>query len=445
MLAVALAASVARAETRPPYGGRAVASLPSPPASLDPLAAQSAAEIALAGLVFDTLYRLDADGRPVPHLAVALPAATTDPLVVRIAVRDGARFHDGRPVRAADVAASLGRAHDSWPLARVARVGTDAGEVVITLRQPAPELAAWLAQPQLGITPLGRAPAPGKPPVGSGPFKVKRLDARAVELEASGDHFAGRPYLDGLTLRWFEDGGEEARAYEAGEADLSLRGAVAFSGHEPKHPTTVHEGPATLLTYIGFGTAHKLEPGFRRGVSAALNRATLRHVGTGEHVVPTAYPTAAGGPAEIAVPLRADGPLELLVDRGRPDDVDVATRVVAALDRAGVAASYTALPSADYARRVAARQCDLYIGQLVAPPGELAGYLAAFAAGGERFDAATAADAAAAFAARRPIVPLFYRSQRASHKKTLGGVGFDAFGMIGWADAYLWTGPDSDP
>src|SRR5262249_50858907 len=170
------------------------------------------------------------------------------------------------------------------------------------------------------------------------------------------ENVAGRPYLDGLTLRWFEDATEEARAYEAGESDLSLRGATAFTGHEPKYPTTVHEGPPTVMTYIGFGAAHPrdADPVFRAGVSAAMNRAALRYIGTGERVVPASMP--AGALTETAAPVKADGPLELIVDRSRPDDVDVATRVVAALDRAGVAVSYLALAPAEYARRIGAGQ-----------------------------------------------------------------------------------------
>jgi MarR-like DNA-binding transcriptional regulator SgrR of sgrS sRNA len=471
-LPILLVAVAAHAETRPPYGGRAIASLPSAPASLDPVAAQSAAELALVGLVFDTLYRLDGDGHPVPHLAEGPPILTPNLLEARIAIRDGALFHDGRPLRPADVSASLRRAKatpaTAWALASVVAIGSVENQVVLTLRRPTPELAALLATPQLAVTPVGRAP--GKLAIGSGPFKVKRFapEARRIELEAAADHFAGRPYLDALVLRWFEDPDDEARGYEAGEADLSLRGAVAFAGHEPKYPTTVNEGPATVLEYIGFGAAHKItaDPGFRRGVSLAMNRAALRHVGAGERVAPTTSPVSPdlGGPATTDLAAHAAeaqaalarakeaGALELIVDRSRPDDVDVAARVVAALDRAGVALSYSALAPAELARRVAAGQCDLYIGQLALPSPDPLGQLAvAFAAGGDGWAAGKLAEgplgadaAAAAFAARVPIVPLFHRALRAHHKRTLRGVAFDVLGRLGWADVYVWTGPDTN-
>src|SRR5262249_8111037 len=154
------------------------------------------------------------------------------------------------------------------------------------------QLAALLAAPRLAVTPLGRAP--GSRPVGSGPFKLKKLEPRRVELEAFADCWSGRPYLDGLGLRWFEDPAEEARAYEAGAAALSMRRAVAFAGHEPKYPTTVQEGPALVLQFLGFGSAHPADRDarFRRGVSLAIGRAALRHVGSGEQIVPSASPIA---------------------------------------------------------------------------------------------------------------------------------------------------------
>jgi ABC-type transport system substrate-binding protein len=456
-LLLALLCATAGAETRPPYGGRAVGSLLSAPASFDPLAARSHAEVTLALLLYDGLYRLDADGRPLPALAEGMPQLSADGLEARIALKQGVRFHDGRALAAADVAASLARAQGGWPLAAVASVTAGAdGTVVVRLRRATPELATLLAAPQLGVTPQG-AP-PDRAPVGTGPFRVRKIDlaARRIELEAFADCFAGRPYLDALVLRWFEDPDDEARAYEAGEADFSLRGAVAFAGHEPKYPTASAESGAAVLTYLGFGRAHGAlldDPKVRSAISQAVGRGALRHVGAGERVVPSASPASPdfGGPAPAAADLAARPEaaaadprlrgvsLEVLVDKSRPDDTDVATRVVSALDRAGIAATYRVLPPAQMQRLVAAGLCDLYIGQLAAAgPDPAWAYALAFAAGGERPRDAPTAEA---FAARLPIVPLLHRAVRVHYKRTLRGVGPDALGRLRLADAFLWNGP----
>lgn len=478
LLVVALAAR-AGAETRPPIGGRVVGSLPSAPSTFDPVAARSVADVTLASLLFDGLYRVAPDGRVVPHLAAAPPVLSADGLEARVTLRHGARFSDGRPVRAADASASLRRAMaapaTAWALAAVDRVTHGEGQVVLKLRRPAPELAARLALPQLAVTPLGRAPPP-RNPIGSGPFRVKRLAeaARRLELEAFAEHFAGRPYVDALVLRWFEDPDDEPRGYEAGDADLSLRGAVAFAGHSPKYPTADFEGPAAALTYLGFGRAHGAlldDPDLRAAISLAIGRVGLRHVGSGERVVPSSSPLSPdlGGPSPAVADLAAQperaraalaraaarhpalrgATLELLVDRSRPDDVDVATRVVAALDRVGVAVTYTTLPAPELARRTAAGLCDLFVGELAASSDDpVALVAAAFAAGGDRAlterlvsGVVAPADAVALFAARLPVVPLYHRAVRVHHRKIVRGLGGDVLGRLGLADAYLWAAP----
>jgi MarR-like DNA-binding transcriptional regulator SgrR of sgrS sRNA len=482
-LALLLVAGIAQAESRAPYGGKAVGSLTSAPIAVDPVNAQTWADVSLVGLLFDSLYRIDTEGHVQPDLALTMPIASADGLEARITVRGEATFHDGRPLGAADVVASLRRAQGTpqlaWALAPVKAITARDAAVILTLRRPVPagELAALLALPQLAITEGGKAPNP-RAPIGSGPFRWKRIDpaTRRVELEAFPVHHAGRPYLDALVLRWFEDPESEASEYDAGKADLSLRGAVAFSSREPKYPTDVLDGPATLLVYLGFGRAHAeldADVEFRRAVSLAVNRAALRHVGTGERVIPALLPDAPdlGGATPTAAEveahvdsaaaalarvaqrrpeLAAHAPIELIVDRSRPDDTDVASRLVAALDRAGLVIVATPLAPADYQRRVAEGRCDLYLGQLAAPSTERTHeYAAAFAAGGDAWAATRLADApllvesaAAAFAARLPVVPLYHRAVRVSHKKTILGLLFDPLGRIGLADAFVFSGGD---
>ncbi len=468
-LVALLVASVARGESRPGYGGKLVGSLLSQPTTLDPLLASSHAEVTLVGLLYDGLYRVDAGGRVVPHLAEAMPAMAG--LEARIPLRAGVRFHDGKPLKPADVVATLQRAQRApateWALAPVAKVAAEGQTVVVTLKRAAPELAALLAVPQLAVTPGGRAP--GRGAVGSGPFQFKRIDGQRIELIAFPEHFAGRPYVDGLTLRWRENADAEARAYEAGEADFSLRGAVGFAGHEPKYPTATLEGPATILTFLAFGRAHgdvTADVDFRRAVSLALGRAALRHLGSGERVVPALAPASPDlggptpGPEESAARVdaaraalgrvRAPLPraLELLIDRTRPDDAEVAARIVASLDQLGLVVSYVALPPGDLQRRIAAGQCDLWLGQLVAPGTDATFEVAAaFAAGGDRFATVQIgvaplppASLALAFDARLPVIPLYHRSVRVHHRKIVYGLAFDALGRLGLADAFVFAG-----
>jgi len=478
--ACALAGDAA-AETRPDYGGELVATLTGEPASLDPLAARSHAEVTIAGLLFDTLYRTTADGTVVPHLAAGLPEVRGGK--ARIALRAGVRFHDGRVLTVDDVVASLARVQKSdagWLLAPVSSIEAGDGAVVLGLRGDGGELAALLAAPQAAIVPGGRAPR-AKAAIGSGPFRIDGIDRkrRRIVLVASDDHFAGRPYVDRIELRWFDTADGETRAFEDGTLHLSARGATVFAGAQPKYRTEVTEAPATLLTFVGFGRAHAKvtrDPDFRRALHLAIARGGLSSTGRGERVRPTVDPIPAdlGGDAlgagqgggdvdaavkalaraadrvpELSARRRGSLSLEILVDRTRLDDHEVAERVVRALDKLGLAATITDVGAEDLPARIARGGGDLWIGQLAAPgaaPSLLWG--AVFAAGGdgwvERQLAAGTFDAGKArvqFADRLPILPLLHRAVRIHHRADVRGVGFDASARLGFADLFFFGQP----
>jgi ABC-type transport system substrate-binding protein len=350
---------------------------------------------------------------------------------------------------------------------------------VLTLRGAGGDLAAHLAAPQAAILPGGRPPR--ATPIGSGPFRVAGLDRgrRQLTLLAHDDHFRGRPYVDRVVLTWFDAGDAEPRQFEDGALHLSARGATVFAGAQPKYRSDVAEAPATLLTYVGFGKAHAAvtaDRDFRLAVHLAIARSGLASAGRGERVTPTAHPLpvdlggdalpaalrsgdldqaqramarAAGRVPALARARRGQLSLEILVDRTRLDDHDVAARVVRALDKLGIAATIADLDAAAFAARVARGDGDLWIGQLAAPggaPGLVWG--AAFAAGGDPWAARQLAagplDGAAArreFAARLPILPLMHRSVRLHHRADLRGLAFDASARLGFADVFFFGAP----
>jgi MarR-like DNA-binding transcriptional regulator SgrR of sgrS sRNA len=496
LVALLLGPARVRAEARPAYGGEAVATLLGEPVHVDPVQARSHAEVTLVGLVFDTLYRAgdrDAQGRVqiVPHLAASLPvpAPGQGATVLRIPIRPGVVFHDGSRLGPADVASSLRRlaASDAgWLVAAIDRVDHDAQDVILHLRASAPAegvdaLALALTAPAAAVTPDGQPPRPGAP-VGSGPFRVTRLDRQRgrILLAAHDQHVAGRPYLDRLDLRWFEGANREAAAYEVGSLALSQRGDVAYADHRPKYETYEATGPATLLVYVGAGARGAMShPEARRALSLALDRDGMRGIGTGERVVPAIdpVPAAIGGRAiapeqgrpsmdlaraALARARRADRALEttlaskrsleIVIDRSRPDDREVAEKVAAALFRLGVTAHITALAAADWHERVRQGSADLHVAHLALPaPGPGLALAAAFAAGGDgwaRTRLARGALAGAereaaerAFDERLPVIPLFHRAVRVHHRSDLRGVALDDVARPGFADLFFYRTP----
>ncbi len=478
----ALAPAPAGAESRPKYGSLVEGTLLGAPVAFDPQAAQTHAELTVADLVYDTLYRLSPSGGTTPHLAagpLVLDAAQT---TATIAIRPNVRFHDGAPLAAADVAASLDRLRAGtgrWLLPGVTAVRVASADTVeLTLRAPAPDLEALLALPQTAVTRAGRAP---QAYVGSGPFRVESIDhgKKLLQLRAFEDHFAGRPYLEQLELRWHDTPDAEARRFERGASQISARGAGAFTTSVPMFRAREVEGPAALLMFVGFGAARPelaRSVELRRAIDLALARDPLKSVTSGERVAPARepVPAEAGGAAPSAAArsgdqaaaraqlaaaartVRALDPaargqleLEILIEDTRPDDRELANYVVYALHGLGLRSKITALPARTFRARVAQGQADLWIGQTAMPIASAQlWWAAAFAAGG---DVATAAAAAAgtldpaaarqAFERRLPILPLVFRSVRLWHRTDVHGLKLDASGRPCLADVFVHGQP----
>ncbi|MEO7736012.1 MAG: ABC transporter substrate-binding protein [Kofleriaceae bacterium] len=448
-LVLIAATVIAHGETRPRYGGTVDAALLGAPVTLDPIAAQTSAELTVVGLVFDTLYTIGPDGAVQPHLALGPPVLDAARGTAHVALRRGVVFQDGALLGPGDVADSLERVRG--------------------------KLAWLLALPQTAITRHGQPPALARP-TGSGPFTVESFDPanKKLVLKAFDNHFAGRPYLDRLVLGWFDTPDGEARRFETGASQLSARGVAAFAGARPKYAASEVESPAAVLLFVGFGRLHAPvtgDHGFRKALDLALDRGALATITTGEHTQPTRLPlpieagaatldaagragdaaAARGVLAEAARRIPAIAPglkLAILVDETRPDDRELALRVSRGLDRLGLGFTIEAVPADRLRDRVARGDCDLWIGQLAAPISVAAAWWgAAFAAGNDDWAAVRLAagplDPAAAsaeFARRLPIVPLMFRSLLIWHRTEVHGLGFDASGRPGLADLYWLKG-----
>ena len=84
---------LAAAEGAPRYGGDIRATVLGSVSIPTPLTIDNHADATVSGLLFDSLYRLDSQGRVQPHLAASMPVRKGRQ--VRIALRQGVRFHHG--------------------------------------------------------------------------------------------------------------------------------------------------------------------------------------------------------------------------------------------------------------------------------------------------------------------------------------------------------------
>ena len=187
--------------------------------SLNPLHAQYDVGL-VSSQIFATLVRLNEDNMPVPYLAESY-AISDDGLTYTFNLVKNAKFHDGKPVTAADVAFSLRvvqKLHRFGPqmFGPVEKIETpDDHTAIFRLSKPhGPLLLAATTPRQLPIMPkhvygdgdFMTHPA-HKNPVGSGPFiiKEKKTDQYVI-IERNKNHFVKElPYLDQIIYQMVTD------------------------------------------------------------------------------------------------------------------------------------------------------------------------------------------------------------------------------------------------
>ncbi|MDD2657730.1 MAG: peptide ABC transporter substrate-binding protein [Candidatus Pacebacteria bacterium] len=234
----------------PAYGGSLTEGEVGSPQFINPLLAISDADRDLSALVYAGLMGLGGRGDLVPVLAESYEM-TPDGKTYTFTLRADAKFADGTPVTADDVAFTVGKAQNaalkSPKYADWSGVGVkivDQRTVHFTLTKP--------YAPFLGITTLGILPSRlwknisneefpfstlETNPVGAGPFKVASIsrDAsgliKSVSLTENSHYVLGRPYLDSIRFNFYSRSEDLATALangvEESAYDIGAKGALS--------------------------------------------------------------------------------------------------------------------------------------------------------------------------------------------------------------------------
>ena len=328
----------------------------------------------LVTLVYDTLLWRDAEGVPQPWLARSVKRSNGGRrLTVRL--REGVRWHDGRPVTADDVAFTLqfvaARFQPSFTpqLADIQRVRvSDRLTVTIDLRRPS---LGFDDQPlsDLPILPQhlwqgleGGQAVPDGLPVGSGPYRLVQSERRdGYEFRANPAYFKGRPRVGRIEVPIVRD---EDRTYDAlrdREVDMlpiPLPEDIADELGESSS-INVARGPSYTGTALLLNLRRPPfdDPAARKAVARAFDLGRiLRNTGPG---VPAdrgnLHPDSRWAPREI---LQRDDvsaarralaglglpPIRVLAPSNDGVRLEAGRQVVLALRRAGAKASFGKLP-----------------------------------------------------------------------------------------------------
>ena len=250
------------------------------PASLDPhLQSESVANSLLSNL-YEGLTSFDGEMRLRPALAERWESP--DDLTWILRLRRGTSFHDGRPVTAADVLYSFGRARDhaasrvsSFLVAVESWRALDDATIELRTLRPYPILLNKLAL--VMIVPAG-SPDPIVEPVGTGPYRLAARGPGRLELAPVAGHWSGAPPHARVDFTFEPDVARRASGLLAGEFDLVTELGPGERGRVAASPlAAVLERDTLTVNYLQLpGDLPPFDdPRVREAISLAIDRERL--------------------------------------------------------------------------------------------------------------------------------------------------------------------------
>ena len=238
-------AGITRAQTQKQGGVLRVTHRDNPPSASIHEEATISTDMPFMG-VFNNLVVFDDDSaqnrldRIVPDLAASWKYSG-DERTLTFQLRDGVKWHDGKPFTAADVKCTwdvvTGRVdgkmrknpHKTWWFNISEITVNGPSEVSFHLKEPQPSLLVMLAG---GFSPVYPCHVPAAQmrthPIGTGPFKfVEFKQNELIRLTRNPDYWKpGRPYLDGIEYTIIPNRSTAILALTAGKFDLTLTGEL---------------------------------------------------------------------------------------------------------------------------------------------------------------------------------------------------------------------------
>ncbi|MEO9338751.1 ABC transporter substrate-binding protein [Mesorhizobium sp. SB112] len=196
--------------------------------TLDPALASASVAFVIAHCWGDTLVESHPEtGEPLPSLAVSW-TSSADAKEWIFKIRQGVSFHDGKPMTAADVVATLRRHADDGSksgalglLSDMKQIEDRAGDVVITLVEGDVDLPLLLTDYHLQIQPEGGTGNPSAA-IGTGPYKLIAFEPgiRATFEKNANDWRDDRGHVDNVDIIVMNDSTARTNALSAGQVDF---------------------------------------------------------------------------------------------------------------------------------------------------------------------------------------------------------------------------------
>ncbi len=278
----------------PAHGGSIREGIIGSPRFINPVLALSDADHDLTNLVYSGLLRATPAGGYIPDLAKTY-TISDDGRIYTVVLKD-ATFHDGTPVSAEDVAFTIARTQDpalkspgraNWK--GVAVTVVDAKTIQFTLKQA---YAPFIENLTFGILPkhlwqgVSTDEMPfselNSAPIGSGPFmmgQIRRTSSgipSSYVLEAFSEYALGKPYLNSMTLYFYQNEDELLQALAAG--DIEMVSGISANNIASLENTNIARSSLNRVFGVFFNQNQSevlRDPAVRQALSHMVDRADL--------------------------------------------------------------------------------------------------------------------------------------------------------------------------
>ncbi|MEL6952007.1 MAG: ABC transporter substrate-binding protein [Pseudomonadota bacterium] len=281
--------------------------------------------------VTETLMGIDYELNLFPRLAESVEQV--EPTTWQVTLRDGVTFHDGTPLTAEAVVASIepileegNEAHNARiaSLLDLAGMSTD-GDSVVIFETNAPNAAFPWSLSEPGIAILG-APSEDFPINATGPFVFREaVVGQSYRAEANVDYRLGTPALEEVVVVYNDDEATTALAFEAGEVDMVINYPVTDLERIMETGAESYSAPTSRLFFytVNASSGPMADPLIRRAVSMAIDRPGVVEAvlsGVGGQPASTMFPDGMGWAADIDIDYDPAAAEALLAEAGAVKD-----------------------------------------------------------------------------------------------------------------------------